>query len=364
MAIAGTSINLDSTEGMDKITQTEKVTSPYFSDGTSTLLAANIVSSSLTDTNETYFFGISNSSTPSTVEFNVAFGSMNGYGANVETNTKSETEAIYKQYASTLLAPTEVTGGFHISSPGTTSAVASGKDEEIFVVSAVRSNMKDRLNKGTWTIALSGSTSTTTGGNILELTDDSVNNNPTATPVGDRYNIVSGSAGTVVKEATVTNYGFFYPDMGIMVFSQQELSASIPGTAASNDSVVVFDSGSQKGFHTTTTTNANTKQALRFINCLQPNGAYMKFRDEEDQVSNQFFCRIRAGEMNFSNNPTFVSGSLNELRNKKMKGNPQTFISSVQLYNNAGDIVAVGNLSTPLKKNFQSEATIKVKLTY
>jgi len=27
-------------------------------------------------------------------------------------------------------------------------------------------------------------------------------------------------------------------------------------------------------------------------------------------------------------------------------------------------MVAVGNLSTPLKKNFSSEATIKVKLTY
>ena len=47
-----------------------------------------------------------------------------------------------------------------------------------------------------------------------------------------------------------------------------------------------------------------------------------------------------------------------------MRGNPTTFISSVQLYNGAGDMVAVGNLSTPLKKNFSSEATIKVKLTY
>ena len=90
----------------------------------------------------------------------------------------------------------------------------------------------------------------------------------------------------------------------------------------------------------------------------------LKFRDEEDQVSAQYFCRVRSGQMNFSNNPTFVSGSLNELRQKTMKGNPNTFITSVQLYNDAGEMVAVGNLSTPLKKNFSSEATIKVKLTY
>ena len=47
-----------------------------------------------------------------------------------------------------------------------------------------------------------------------------------------------------------------------------------------------------------------------------------------------------------------------------MIGNPTTFISGVQLYNAAGDMVAVGRLSTPVKKTFTSEATIKVKLTF
>ena len=82
MAIAGGNITLDSTEGMDKITQTEKVTTPYHSNGNTDLLAANIVSSSHTGqaTNETYFFGIAHSSTPTVQEWNVAFGSVNGYG--------------------------------------------------------------------------------------------------------------------------------------------------------------------------------------------------------------------------------------------------------------------------------------------
>jgi hypothetical protein len=360
MAIAGGNITLDSTEGMDKITQTDKVTSPYFSNGATTLTSP--VSSSLTDTNETYFFGISNSSTPTTEEFNVAFGSTNGYGSLKETNTKAETEAVYKQYASLLLAPTEVTGGFNISNQGSAKAIST-RDEEIFVMSARRTNMKDRINKGTWTVNLSGSTSALGNTAILELTDDSVNDSPTATPVGDRYNIVSGSAGTVARAASVKTYGFFYPDMGILVFSRAELSASIPGGVAGVGKTVVHASGSQLGFATGTSTSANTKEALRFVNCLN-NGGSMTFRDEEDQVSAQYFCRVRSGQMNFSNNPTFVSGSLNELRQKTMKGNPNTFISSVQLYNDAGDMVAVGNLSTPLKKNFTSEATIKVKLTY
>ena len=376
MAIAGGNIKLDSREGIDKISQTEKVTSPYFSDGSTILAAASIVSSSLTDTNETYFFGISNSTTPTVEEFNVAFGSTNGYGSDDDANAiKAPTEAIYKQYASILLAPTEVTGGFHISDAGS-SGVVTGKDTEIFVLSARRSNMKDRLNKGTWQISLSGSNSVKTGpatgtnhglgtDGLLHLKDDSSTTEATATPAGDRYNIVScSSAGVIAGAATIKTYGWFYPSQGIMVFSAAELSASIPGSGSDANDTVIFDDAGHKGFGTGTGVDANKKFALRFVNCLQPVGAQLKFRDEEDQVSAQYFCRIRSGQMNFSNSPTFVSGSLNELRQTTMKGNPSTFITAVQLYNAAGDIVAVGNLSTPLKKNFSSEATIKVKLTY
>tara|TARA_Y100001937_G_scaffold110133_1_gene155429 strand:+ start:719 stop:1852 length:1134 start_codon:yes stop_codon:yes gene_type:complete len=377
MAIAGGNITLDSTEGMDKITQTDKVTSPYFSNGDTNLAGASIVSSSLTDTNETYFFGISNSSTPTVEEFNVAFGSTNGFGSNDDADAiKAPTDAIYKQYSSLLLAPTEVTGGFKISQEGSAGQLDTA-DTEIYVMTARRSNMKDRLNKGTWQINLSGSntagdfgTKVGANGNTLFLKDDSSTTSPTATPAGDRYNIVScSSAGVIAGAATVQNFGYFYPDMGIMVFSAAELSSSIPGAGANEDDVVKFNEATHKGFgHTKSVVNANSKTALRFINCLtsgtSTTGANLKFRDEEDQVSAQYFCRVRSAHMNFSNNPTFVSGSLNELRATKMKGSPQTFITSVQLYNDGGEMVAVGNLSTPLKKNFSSEATIKVKLTY
>ena len=47
-----------------------------------------------------------------------------------------------------------------------------------------------------------------------------------------------------------------------------------------------------------------------------------------------------------------------------MKGNPQVFVTGVELYDTNGDMVATGKLSTPLKKNFASEATIKTKITF
>ena len=99
MPIAGTQIELNPEEGMDKISETTKVTTPYHSDGSTELLGSSLVTSSLTDTNEKYYFGISNSTTPTVEEWNVTFGRTIGYGVSLESNTKSETAASYGQYA-------------------------------------------------------------------------------------------------------------------------------------------------------------------------------------------------------------------------------------------------------------------------
>jgi len=63
-------------------------------------------------------------------------------------------------------------------------------------------------------------------------------------------------------------------------------------------------------------------------------------------------------------NPTFASGSTNKIRHSSMIGNPQTFITEVGLYNDSSELLAVGKLSAPVQKNYGTEATIKVKLTY
>ena len=47
-----------------------------------------------------------------------------------------------------------------------------------------------------------------------------------------------------------------------------------------------------------------------------------------------------------------------------MIDNPQTYITTVGLYNTNQDLLAVAKLSQPLPKNFTKEALIKVKLDY
>ena len=68
MAIAGTNIPLNTAEGEDKLTITEKVTSAYFSTSDIEILAANVLTESIASDNEVYYFGISDVSSSTTTE--------------------------------------------------------------------------------------------------------------------------------------------------------------------------------------------------------------------------------------------------------------------------------------------------------
>jgi len=70
------------------------------------------------------------------------------------------------------------------------------------------------------------------------------------------------------------------------------------------------------------------------------------------------------GEDNYSNNPSFVTGSLGELFFNTMIQDPQVYVTTVGLYNNRRELLAVAKLSQPLLKNYTREALIKVKLDF
>ena len=61
---------------------------------------------------------------------------------------------------------------------------------------------------------------------------------------------------------------------------------------------------------------------------------------------------------------TFWSGSQYDIRHSDMQNNPQVYITEVGLYDEAGELMAIGRLSSALEKNFSSEAIVKVRLTY
>ena len=87
-------------------------------------------------------------------------------------------------------------------------------------------------------------------------------------------------------------------------------------------------------------------------------------RSSEQVKSSYYFVRAKNADYNYSNNPSYVTGSLGQLLYSSFKNDPQTYITSVGMYNNRRELLAVAKLSQPLLKNFTREALIKVKLDF
>jgi len=377
--------NATAISAQDTIADTIKTTAGYFTDGDGTLSGDIIHTGSLAASNEKYYFNVTQThpvTASAQVQFSVTFGHVLGSGSNCLGDTlggtnngntlNGETEAIYKQFTNLLLEESEASGGFKISAAGSHPGRLTTRDEYIYVLVGKRARFKDRINKKAWTLILSGSLANGSGSS-LTLTDDSAKIAAASTPAGPRHNIVSGALGAPSGSgASDRCFGWFYPEMGVMLFSGHELTGDIPGMTVGNTVTASFDRKgtdpnflSSSGFKPNIDNARNSQNALRFVNCLSNvKGNALRMRSEEDQSQENFFCRIKASQYNFSANPTFVSGSYNKLRNTDMFGNPSTFITGVGLYNSAGQLLAIAKLSSPLKKNFASEATVKVKLTY
>jgi len=343
----------------DTITTQITVTNGFFDGGVGTLAGSNFTTSSLSSTQKSYYYNLQYNSKD---HFSISYGHKGGSGSAEESATvEGTTQAIYKQFFNFVETSAENlrdTSGFSmIDGTDGTNAVTQ---EGIYVLAAERLQMKDRLNPGTWTVTLSGS-DTAGGAKNLELTDDSKTVDAESAPFGPRYNIVSGSAGTVKIAHTTKTYGFFYPDAGLMVFSANALSSSLPGSGSSFNTAG-GNVAPGNGLAQDLTVADATDNAWKLTRAIQLGS--VTIRSEEQQYIYDYFCRAKSNEYNLSQNLTFWSGSTYEIRHSDMVTNPQTFISEVGLYDNQNSLVAVGRLSSPINKNFSSEAIVKVRLTY
>ena len=343
----------------DTITTQITVTNGFFDGGVGTLAGSNMTTSSLSSTQKNYYYNLQYNSKD---HFSITYGHKGGSGSAEESSTvEGTTKAIYKQFFNFTETNTENlrdgTGFQMIDGTNGSSAVVQN---DVYILAAERLQMKDRLNPGTWTITLSGSDTAGVAKN-LELTDDSKVEDADSAPFGPRYHIVSGTAGSVQTGYETLTYGFFYPDAGLMVFSANALSSSLPGDAEFKTSGSDFVGGGT-GLNPDLRVTDAADNAHKLTRALLLGSATL--RSEEEQYIYDYFCRAKASEYNLSQNITFWSGSSYEIRHNDMVTNPQTFISEVGLYDNQNSLLAVGKLSSAINKNFSSEAIVKVRLTY
>jgi hypothetical protein len=196
------------------------------------------------------------------------------------------------------------------------------------------------------TLILSGS------GGLLRLTDNSnFVSSVTFNDAGRVFQLVSGSAGVPYTTLNTNgyspnsgSYGWFLPDIGTLLLHPAAISSSIRVDAS-------------RTFNTNGYNN-------RILFTAVSGGASYTANSQETISSDYIFVRARNSEFNYSENPSFISGSTGEVLFNNFINNPQTFPTTIGMYNDNNELLAVAKLSRPLLKDFTKEALVRVKLDF
>ena len=77
-----------------------------------------------------------------------------------------------------------------------------------------------------------------------------------------------------------------------------------------------------------------------------------------------FFTRAFNQQFNYTNNPTSIANASLGSISSNLTGNPTTFITTIGLYDNNNDLLAVAKTAPPVKKDFDTEKVFAVRLQY
>ncbi len=292
------------------------------------------------------------------VQFQIAYGNKNGGGGidyDGAVPNVSSTSTIYGQYRALILE--DENSYFNWGNEFTGS-----DDNDFYALSVERARYKQTLLPGSTNIVLSSSGDMA----ALHLTD---NSNMVSVPdfygTTRVYQLISGSNGSSYDGGTgyTTNsgsYGWFLPDISTILLNPYALRDSSQGI----------------GFITTTNNNTNAQNPSEFYTVFSASGAIardsgnntiedvFKLNSQETLTSDFVFVRTRNTEFNYSENPTFISGSTGEVIYTYFINNPTVYPTTIGLYNDSNELLAVAKLSKPLQKDFTKEALVRVKLDF
>ena len=337
----------------DFVVSADSITSTLWTGGVPTL--NNFFTSSATSSFNFFLdvFQTSSVRSDAEVQFSIAYGEVEGSGSapfnNLVTGS-SPSKVSYGQYR-TLVNGDENTN-FSFGTGNTDS-------RDIYVLNINRARYKEKIFPGTFNLVLSGSDGTNPA--RIQLTDNSKDVTAlTFTDAGRVFDIVSGTNGSAVTTAVTGgitagltpsgSYGKFLPDVGLIILNPRALalSQSLGGVGLTiNDDL------------TDTAMIANNSNLYESIKLAQT----FSLNSEETITSDFVFVRVRNTDFNYSTNPSMISGS-GEFVHSSLINNPQTFITTVGLYNDANELLSVAKLSKPLVKDFTKEALVRVKLDF
>jgi len=265
---------------------------------------------------------------------------------------------IYNQMAQVLMGY-DVSGNIRKFDSDGTLDDSSGEMNHCFFANFSRLLTKDEIKKNTFRIKLytSGTVSVDgTGRRTAQTIGDYLSANQFRTsPAGDYGLLFTGSGVAAGEEAQSVGLVFYQAGVAVLTSSifLQEFGA--PG-----DEETVGDAhAANTGINFAMTASTIEKLANGFRHMLDD----IDFNNTIELNSQIYFCRINHNEYNYSANPTYVSGSKIRVKNN-VNDLPVSYITTVGLYSPDNELMAVAKLSEPIRKDPNTELTLRVRLDY
>ena len=337
----------------DFVVSSDAISATLWSNGNPTLTTFFTSSTQAAGSSGNFYLNLyqtASTDAAASIQLAVAYGNADGSGSanyNNAVNGKSPTGTIFGQWQDLVIGDenTNFTFGTITSS-------------QFYALTFDRTRYKESLFLGSLSLTLTGSSGSIT------LTDNS--NYVTAvqyTEAGRVFQLITGSQGTKATIGTRNtadgysknsgSYGWLLPDIGSIILNPLALA-----DFATSGGIGFQYSGSATG-----STAPGKSPNVSMFQAIS-GGASFSINSQETITSDYIFVRPRSAEYNYSENPSYISGSTGEIIYPYFINNPQTYITTIGLYNDTSELLAVAKLSRPLLKNFTKEALVRIKLDF
>ena len=342
-------------EADDFVVSSNAISATAWTTNLPTLTAFFTSSTQVNGSSGNYYTNVFDTAATSSVQFAIAYGNAFGSGSQVynpAVNGLSPTSTIFGQWQDLVIGDENTLFQF--------GAISSS---EFFALPIERQCYKESLFLGSLSLTIKGPT---TASGSITLTDNSAYVTTTVfNEAGRVFQLISGSSGVRYTGSTTTtdgfslnsgSYGWLLPDIGTIILIPLALAAP---TASGGIGFVYSGSA----FSGSLTYNANTNANSSLFRAISGSAAFT-LNSQETITSDFVFVRPRSSEFNYSENPSFISGSTGEVLYSQFINNPQVYITTIGLYNDTNELLAVAKLSRPLLKDFTKEALVRVKLDF
>jgi hypothetical protein len=324
----------------DVLVSAESVTTSAWSNNVTTLTSFYTSSTQYNSTSGDFYVNVFNqdpSGSGEEIQFTIGYANKDGKGTvlyNSSVSGKSPSDTVYGQYRTLVLGDEDSNFVFGTGADAFTA-------DSFYVISIDRGRYKEKILPGSLQLTLK----TANNGNIVVSDTSATTTTQTFTDAGRVYELTSNVSASIANSGS---YGKLLPDIGVILLNEEALDAPI--------------SAGGLALGTGNSTNTNDQNTKKFFNAIV-SGSSFKLSSQETVSSNFVFVRARNSEFNYTTNPSVLTGS-GELRHDVLIDSPETYITTVGLYNDNQNLLAVAKLSRPLLKNSTKEALIRIKLDY